>query len=274
MQQTKINVIIVDDNKEFCEILKEYLSNHKDFTVKGIGNNGLEALKLIGEQKPDLVVLDMIMPKLDGLGVLESIDTTNIRPKPKVIVLSAVGHDKITQRAISLGAEYYVVKPFDMHVFIQRIRQMFTSNFISEREKIEVTGAVKPVKLAEVKIGKKDTLNIEQQITDIMHQIGIPAHLKGYMFIREAIGLVIKDMDILSSVTKELYPSIAEKYNTTSSRVERAIRHSIEVAWSRGQMDTINKLFGYTIKKDKDKPTNSQFIALLADRIRLNNRSS
>lgn len=274
MQQRKINVIIVDDNKEFCSILDDYLSCQEDIEVKGIAKNGIEALNLIKEYKPDLVILDIIMPQLDGLGVLENIDSSNLNPAPKVIVLSAVGQDKITQRAISLGAEYYVIKPFDMEVFIQRIRQTFNSSILYEREELEVKETERPTKLTIVNTTSINSINIEQQITDIMHQIGIPAHLKGYMFIREAISLVIKDMDILSSVTKELYPAIAEKYNSTPSRVERSIRHAIEVAWSRGQVEAINKLFGYTLRMDKDKPTNSEVIALLADRIRLNNKIS
>jgi two-component system response regulator (stage 0 sporulation protein A) len=270
MEQAKINAIIVDDNKEFCNILNDYLSNQKDIIVKGIGNDGMDALKLIKEHNPDLVILDIIMPRLDGLGVLEKLNEMNLKPAPKVIVLSAVGNDKITQRAISLGAEYYVVKPFDMDIFSKRVRQMFSfSTSMDGRSDV-----IKTVSDTENIAAGNNQVDLEQQITDMIHKIGIPAHIKGYKFIREAIDLVIKDMEILSAVTKELYPAIAQKYNTTPSRVERAMRHAIEVAWSRGQMDTINQVFGYTIRNDKDKPTNSEFIALIADKLRLKNKIS
>ena len=272
MEKTNINVIIADDNKEFCNILNDYLLNQRDIVVTGIAKDGVEALKLIQERKPDLVVLDIIMPHLDGLGVLEKLNTMNLDPMPRVIVLSAVGQDKITQRAIMLGADYYVVKPFDMDVFTKRIREMF-NNTISGNE------VKKPVTLTDnsdvrtVSVNNKP-LDLEEEITGIIHEIGVPAHIKGYMYLREAISMVVNDIELLSAVTKELYPSIAKKYNTTASRVERAIRHAIEVAWGRGQVETINKLFGYTINNGKGKPTNSEFIAMVADKLRLKNKVS
>lgn len=270
MEDSKISVIIADDNKEFCNILNDYLLNQRDIVVTGIAKDGVEALKLIAEKKPDLVVLDIIMPHLDGLGVLERLNTMNIDPMPRIIVLSAVGQDKITQRAITLGADYYVVKPFDMDVFTKRIRQMFNNTISSD----EVKKTVSIMDTTEIKINKNEPLDLEAEITNIIHEIGVPAHIKGYMYLREAINMVVHDIELLSAVTKELYPSIAKKYNTTASRVERAIRHAIEVAWSRGQVDTINKLFGYTIHNDKGKPTNSEFIAMVADKLRLKNKVS
>lgn len=270
MEESKISVIIADDNKEFCNILNDYLLNQRDIVVTGIAKDGLEALKLIQEKKPDLVVLDIIMPHLDGLGVLERLNTMNMNPMPKIIVLSAVGQDKITQRAITLGADYYVVKPFDMDVFTKRIRQMF-NNTISSDEGKKTVSIVEP---EEIKINRSEPVDLESEITNIIHEIGVPAHIKGYMYLREAISMVVNDIELLSAVTKELYPSIAKKFNTTASRVERAIRHAIEVAWSRGQVDTINKLFGYTIHNDKGKPTNSEFIAMVADKLRLKNKVS
>ena len=268
MENEKINVIIADDNKEFCNILSDYLLNQSDIMITGIAKDGLEALKLIKEKKPDLVVLDIIMPHLDGLGVLEQLSAMNINPMPKVIVLSAVGQDKITQRAISLGADYYVVKPFDMEVFTKRIRQMFNNTISSENvmQTTSLTGGREPG------TQRTEYKDLESEITNIIHEIGVPAHIKGYMYLREAITMVVNNMELLSAVTKELYPAIAKKFNTTASRVERAIRHAIEVAWSRGQMETINKLFGYTIHNDKGKPTNSEFIALIADKLRLKNK--
>ncbi|MFT8314640.1 MAG: sporulation transcription factor Spo0A [Clostridium sp.] len=268
MEYSKISVLIADDNKEFCNILNDYLLNQSDIVVVGIAKDGIEALKLIEEKKPDLVILDIIMPHLDGLGVLERLGNMDINPVPNVIVLSAVGQDKITQRAITLGADYYVVKPFDMDVFTKRIRQMFNNTILdSDTKKTMPTE-----KAAEVKVSESEPLDLEAEITSIIHEIGVPAHIKGYMYLREAITMVVDNIELLSAVTKELYPSIAKKYNTTASRVERAIRHAIEVAWSRGQVDTINKLFGYTIHNAKGKPTNSEFIAMIADKLRLKNK--
>lgn len=272
MEQSKISVIIADDNKEFCNILNDYLLNQRDIVVTGIAKDGVEALKLIEEKKPDLVVLDIIMPHLDGLGVLERLNSMDIEFMPRVIVLSAVGQDKITQRAIMLGADYYVVKPFDMDVFTKRIRQMF-NNTISSAEVKKSVAFIDTQ--SEIKISEESKpLDLEAEITSIIHEIGVPAHIKGYMYLREAISMVVNDIELLSAVTKELYPSIAKKYNTTASRVERAIRHAIEVAWSRGEVETINKIFGYTINNGKGKPTNSEFIAMVADKLRLKNKVS
>jgi two-component system, response regulator, stage 0 sporulation protein A len=270
MEDSKITVLIADDNKEFCNILNDYLLNQRDILVTGIAKDGVEALKLIQEKKPDLVVLDIIMPHLDGLGVLERLNTMEIDPMPRIIVLSAVGQDKITQRAITLGADYYVVKPFDMDVFTKRIRQMFNNTISGD----EAKKTISLMDTSEMKFNKKEPVDLEAEITNIIHEIGVPAHIKGYMYLREAITMVVNDMELLSAVTKELYPSIAKKYNTTASRVERAIRHAIEVAWGRGQVETINKLFGYTIHNDKGKPTNSEFIAMVADKLRLKNKVS
>lgn len=270
MEESKISVLIADDNKEFCNILNDYLANQRDIIVTGIAKDGIEAIKLISEHKPDLIVLDIIMPHLDGLEVLERLNAMDLDPKPRIIVLSAVGQDKITQRAITLGADYYVIKPFDMDVFTKRIRQLFNNTISSD----EVKRSIAVDEPREVKVTHKEPMDLETEITNIIHEIGVPAHIKGYMYLREAITMVVNDMELLSAVTKELYPSIARKYNTTASRVERAIRHAIEVAWGRGQVETINKLFGYTIHNDKGKPTNSEFIAMVADKLRLKNKVS
>jgi len=269
MEETKINIIIADDNKEFCNILNDYLLTQKDIVVTGIAENGVEALKLIEEKKPDLVVLDIIMPILDGLGVLERLNTMDLDPLPLVIVLSAVGQEKITQRAISLGADYYVVKPFDMEVLIRRIRQTVDSTIYSD----DVIKPLTYLDKTESEINKSKPIDMIAQITNIMHEFGVPAHIKGYIFLREAINMVVNDIDLLSAVTKELYPLIGKKFNTTASRVERAIRHSIDIAWTRGDVETINKIFGYTINNEKGKPSNSEFIAMVADKLRLQNRA-
>lgn len=267
MEERKIKIVIADDNKEFCNILSEYLKKQSDLSVVGVAKDGLEALKLISQEAPDVLVLDIIMPHLDGLGVLERLNSSDLPSIPKIIVLSAVGQDKITQRAINMGADYYVVKPFELDVFANRIRQTFNSGLIAQDVK-------RPVSINEEQVSGFTNNNLESEITNIIHEIGVPAHIKGYLYLREAIFMVVNDIELLSAVTKELYPSIAKKFNTTASRVERAIRHAIEVAWSRGQVETINKIFGYTIHNSKGKPTNSEFIAMVADKLRLKQRAS
>jgi len=271
MEDSKISVLIADDNKEFCSILNDYLLNQKDIVVTGIAKDGREALELIEERKPDLVVLDIIMPHLDGLGVLERLNSMSIDKMPRIIVLSAVGQDKITQQAITLGADYYVVKPFDMDIFTKRIREMFnvSDNMNSTNYRSSRTQTMQRETAA-----TRGPIDLETEITSIIHEVGVPAHIKGYMYLREAITMVVNDMELLSAVTKELYPSIAKKFNTTASRVERAIRHAIEVAWGRGQIEAINRLFGYTVHTEKGKPTNSEFIAIIADNLRLKNKVS
>ncbi|EOD00468.1 sporulation transcription factor Spo0A [Caldisalinibacter kiritimatiensis] len=265
MENKKINVLIADDNKDFCSILKEYLTIQDDVEVVGIAKDGNEAVELVEKHLPDVLVLDIIMPHLDGLGVLEKLNTMELDKFPKIIVLSAVGQDKITQRAIKLGADYYVVKPFDFEVFIKRIRQLTGSApaIVERRQKNKTNHKL---------VNNNESL--EAKITNIIHEIGVPAHIKGYLYLREAISMVIEDISLLSAVTKQLYPNIAKKFNTTPSRVERAIRHAIEVAWSRGKVDTINNLFGYTVHTDKGKPTNSEFIAMVADKLRLEEKIS
>lgn len=260
MKRTR--VIIADDNKEFCSILTQLISSYEEFEVVGVAKDGVEALEVIGKEKPDLVILDIIMPHLDGLEVLERLHDLDLEVFPKVIVLSAVGQDKITHRAIELGALYYIVKPFDFEVFIKRLKQIAGlefNNSIQVNNLPIYTQNRKPIQ----------EINLESRITNIIHEIGVPAHIKGYLYLREGISMVVEDMDFLGAITKELYPSIAEKFNTTPSRVERAIRHAIEVAWTRGKVDTINQMFGYTVSNNKGKPTNSEFIALIADKLRL-----
>ena len=277
MEDSKISVLIADDNKEFCSILNDYLLNQKDIVVTGIAKDGREALELIVERKPDLVILDIIMPHLDGLGVLEKLNTMDLEKTPRIIILSAVGQDKITQQAITLGADYYTVKPFDMEVFTKRIREMFNSAPTIQESSAQSNRVSYPTTSSYILTSEpksKTPVDLETEITNIIHEIGVPAHIKGYMYLREAITMVVNDMELLSAVTKELYPSIAKKYNTTASRVERAIRHAIEVALGRGQIEAINKLFGYTVHNDKGKPTNSEFIAIIADKLRLKNKVS
>lgn len=254
MSNQKIRVVIADDNREFSEIMQEYLKQQPDIDLVGVAYNGEEVLALVNEEKPDIVVLDIIMPHLDGIGVLEKLNNIQLR-RPKVIMLTAFGQENITQRVVELGADYYVLKPFNMDVLINRIRQLF-NNQTSQR----------PTSSVKVK-----TLDVE--VTNIIREIGIPAHIKGYQYLRDAIMMIVHEMELLGAVTKVLYPMIADKYVTTPSRVERAIRHAIEVAWNRGNMEMINRLFGYTVKIDKGKPTNSEFMAMIADKLRMEIRA-
>ncbi|HEY8500089.1 MAG TPA: sporulation transcription factor Spo0A [Clostridia bacterium] len=261
----QIRILVADDNIEFGEIVCDYLSNSDDIEVIGRAEDGLEAVHLIDELNPDIVILDIIMPHMDGLAVLEHYYKVPASEKPMFIILSAVGQDKITQQAVSLGAEYYIVKPFDLEILVERIRQLKKGDVLINRSD--------SIKTSQKTRGVKPS-SLENRITQIMRDVGVPAHIKGYQYMRDAVMLVIEDIELISSVTKRLYPELARRYRTTPSRVERAIRHAIEVAWTRGQVDTIHELFGYTINTKKGKPTNSEFIAMIADKLRLETKVS
>ena len=269
----KMKILIADDNKDFSDILMEFINRQEDMEVIQVAGNGEEACGMIQESTPDIVILDVIMPYLDGIGVLERVATMNLEKRPLFVMLSAVGQDKITERALSLGAEYYIVKPFDMDTLVNRIRQLKNMTVSGNNNMIISSHSNSSANSSKQLLAKPKAApsphNLETQVTQVIHEIGVPAHIKGYQYLRDAIIMVINDMDILNSITKQLYPNIAKQYNTTPSRVERAIRHAIEVAWSRGKMDTIDMLFGYTVNNGKGKPTNSKFIALIADRLRL-----
>lgn len=256
MVKEKIRVAIADDNREFVGIIQEYLSQQPDIDLIGVAYNGEEILTIIEEKKPDVVILDIIMPHLDGIGVLERINEFNGK-RPKIIMLTAFGQESITQRVVELGADYYILKPFNMDVISNRIRQL-ASTITSQRPVVAQALKARPMDL---------------EVTNIIREIGIPAHIKGYQYLRDAIMMIITEIELLGAVTKVLYPMIAEKYSTTPSRVERAIRHAIEVAWGRGNMDMINRIFGYTIKLEKGKPTNSEFMAMIADKLRMEMRA-
>lgn len=263
---TKIKLLLADDNKEFCDVISGYLNKQEDMEVVGMSHDGVDTYNKIKDLKPQVAIIDGIMPRLDGLGVLEKLEKQHVEPKPMCIILSAMSQDKIIQRAMDLGAEYYMVKPFDMESLADRIRQLIY---------IKVSGKVPENKVirGEEKEAEPFKYDLETKVTNILHEIGVPAHIRGYHYMREAIIMSVNDMEILNYITKELYPSIAKKCNTTPSRVERAIRHAIEVAWNRGKVDAIDELFGYTINNHKGKPTNSEFIALIADRLRLEQKA-
>ena len=272
----KITVLIADDNQEFSTTLATYLKNQEDMVVVGRAKDGNEALDMVSSLMPDVLLLDVIMPHLDGIGVLEQMNMIKLNKKPICIMLSAVGQDKVTQRAIELGAEYYVVKPFDIDLLITRIRELKNykpssqnNNFISREIGISKQ---RYIDIPDNSANKEE--NIEALVTNVIHEVGVPAHIKGYQYLREAIIMVINDIDVINQITKCLYPQIANKFHTTPSRVERAIRHAIEVAWGRGEQKTVENIFGYTISAAKGKPTNSEFIAMISDKLRLELKSA
>jgi len=263
MNEQKISILMADDNREFCDAITNFIGKETDMEIVHVAYDGMEAYQKINELKPDIAIIDGVMPKLDGLGVLEKLDLSSTQGyAPICIILSAITQDKITQKAMELGAEYYIAKPFDLESLVVRIRQL------KEQLKNPIQKGIG------FRNQKSRELNLEAKITGILHEIGVPAHIRGYHYMREAIMMAVEDLDILNYVTKELYPTIAKKCNTTPSRVERAIRHAIEVAWSRGKVEVIDSMFGYTINNHKGKPTNSEFIALIADRMRLELKAS
>ncbi len=261
----KIKVCVVDDNRELVALLGEYISAQEDMEVMAVAHNGQECLKMLETMNPDVLILDIIMPHLDGLGVLEKLREMNRETIPNVIMLTAFGQEDVTKKAVDLGASYFILKPFDMENLVKNIRQVSGKgqSFIKGTSQI----AYRPQ-------SEQKPKNLDASITSIIHEIGVPAHIKGYLYLREAISMVYNDIELLGSITKVLYPDIAKKYNTTASRVERAIRHAIEVAWSRGNIESISSLFGYTVSMSKAKPTNSEFIAMVADKLRLEHKAS
>ncbi len=267
----KIKILIADDNLDFVSTLVTYLNTQEDMEVIATAKDGLDAFDKILEVKPDIAILDVIMPHLDGIGVLEKLNNSNLTTLPICIMLSAVGQDRVTTQAINLGAQYYILKPFEMDVLIKRIRELTKkaplnqANFLAKDSKnsyIDVNSGI-----------NKET-NLEAMVTNIIHEVGVPAHIKGYQYLRDGIMMVVDNIEIINQITKQLYPDLAKKYKTTASRVERAIRHAIEVAWSRGQLETVDSIFGYTVSSNKGKPTNSEFIAMIADKLRLEIKSA
>lgn len=258
----KLSVAIADDNERMLRLLGDIIESDEELSVVGTAKDGEEAYNVIKTKEPDVVLLDIVMPKLDGLGVLDRINHDKaIKKHPTFIMISAIGQEKITEDAFQLGADYYIMKPFDNDMVIDRIKYVRKQKNTQNQEQRKVNAYEKKV--------QEEPHNLESDVTEIIHEIGVPAHIKGYQYLRDAIIMSVNDMEMLNSITKILYPTIAKKYQTTPSRVERAIRHAIEVAWSRGKMDTIDEMFGYTIHNGKGKPTNSEFIALITDRIRL-----
>lgn len=256
----KIKVLIADDNLRSAGLMEEAIKKDKEIEVIGKSEDGLDALEQIRTKEPDVVLLDLIMPKLDGLGVMEQVKKdVSLKKVPSFIVITGIGQEVVTESAFELGASYYMLKPFDYQLVISRIKQLRGTLNCRRPE------GTSTAKGANAFLER----NLEADVTNVIHEIGVPAHIKGYHYLRDAIMMSVNDTEMLNSITKQLYPTIAKRHKTTPSRVERAIRHAIEVAWSRGKMDTIDALFGYTVHNGKGKPTNSEFVALIADKIRL-----
>ena len=244
-------VLIADSSEEFCAGLTAALQRTERFQVVGTANDGEQAIRLIGERKPDVLVLDLMLSKQDGISVLKAI--SGMDRKPATLATSGFITDYVAAAAANLGVQYMMLKPCDMPAMVERMEEMIRGG-----ESLRTSAP-----------RRADKNSIESMVTNIIHEVGVPAHIKGYQYLRDAIIMSVSDMEMLNSITKILYPTIAKRHQTTPSRVERAIRHAIEVAWSRGKMDTIDRLFGYTVSVGKGKPTNSEFIALIADKIRL-----
>ena len=242
-----IKIIIADENKETTDEFLQNLPKDK-FTLLAVANDGASLLELIKNNKPDVVIMDLILPQLDGFAVMERLNKEGINTN--IVIHTSLSLNGFVNKAINLGAKYYAIKPFNTNVLIERIEDIVNG---AQREVVELSNS---------KLGK-----MEEKITNIFITVGIPAHIKGYQFLREAIKLAIANPEIINSITKKLYPTIAEKYSTSASKVERAIRHAIEVAWNRGKIENINNVFGLKIYSSNEKPTNGEFIALVADKM-------
>ncbi len=240
-------VIIADNTEEFCASLNVALKRAEGFQVVGTASDGEQAIRMVQDKHPDVLVLDLMLPKQDGLSVLKAIST--MERKPVTLATSRFITDYVANAAANLGVRYLMLKPCDMGTLVAHLE--------------EIRGC------RNQKAAPRGTTNIESMVTSIIHEIGVPAHIKGYQYLREAIIIAVNDMDVINAITKVLYPQVAKTFQTTPSRVERAIRHAIEVAWDRGDLDTLQRFFGYTVSNTKGKPTNSEFIALIADKLQL-----
>ena len=248
-------VIIADNTEEFCSALTSALQRSDGFQIVGTANDGEQAIRMVTERKPNILVLDMMLAKKDGISVLKAVST--VQPRPVVLATSGFITDYVASAAANLGVRYLMLKPCDMSALVERLE--------------EIRGGESQRQPASRHTGQT---SIETMVTNIIHEIGVPAHIKGYQYLREAIMIAVEDMDVINAITKVLYPQVAKTFQTTPSRVERAIRHAIEVAWDRGDLDTLQRFFGYTVSNTKGKPTNSEFIALIADKLQLQLKSA
>ena len=247
------SIVIADNTEEFCCALTGALQRAGGFQVLGCANDGEQAIRMVMERKPEILVLDLMLAKQDGLSVLKAI--ASMERKPAVLATSRFITDYVASAAANLGVRYLMLKPCDMTALVERL------------EELQVGQASRQPELHRGS-------SIEAMVTGIIHEIGVPAHIKGYQYLREAIIIAVGDMDVINAITKVLYPQVAKTFQTTPSRVERAIRHAIEVAWDRGDLDTLQRFFGYTVNSTKGKPTNSEFIALIADKLQLQLKNS
>ena len=248
-----IRVLLVDDNAELRRLVADFLAKQEGITVVGQASNGAEALQILSEQSVDILLMDIIMPQMDGYALLEELRRRSFDPIPQVIVLTALGRDDFIMRAVELGARYYMVKPFEVQVLAARIREIAG----------QPVRSLEPTRAATAGHGQ----SLDERLSSLFLTIGIPAHIKGYQFLREAVKMVIDNPDVINRITKELYPGIGRRFNTTASKVERAIRHAIEVAWSRGRIETLNRAFGCKVASKEDKPPNGEFVAMIADKL-------
>ncbi|MDD4689742.1 MAG: sporulation transcription factor Spo0A [Eubacteriales bacterium] len=252
----KLKVIMIDDSYEVCRSAKDYFQNNNTYEFVGFAHDGQVGIAMAEQKHPDIVILDMVMPNADGLHVLRSIKRMNLKKRPTILIHSAIARDKSTAMWMDEGADYVLAKETTMENIEMHLDLMTETSTRGQAPVISV-------------FPKRDVPDLETQVTAIIQEVGIPANIKGYQYIRNAIILVVNNNDIINSVTKELYPEVAKMCDTSPSRVERAIRHAIEVAWDRGDPETLNRMFGYTISVSKGKPTNSEFIAMIADKLRL-----
>lgn len=252
IMEKKLKILLADDTTELGNTCRKILGQY-GMETSVCEKDGLKLLDTVKRTKPDVVIADVFMPNLDILGVLDNLKNSEMREKPIVVAMSSYDNPRLEKETLSAGASYYFIKPFDVKNLAERIKILAKySENISYKE-----------------VEQPDDNDLELMVTEIIHQIGVPAHIKGYHYLREGIIMSVKNTDAINSVTKILYPTVAKKYSTTSSRVERAIRHAIEVAWDRGNVDVLNSYFGYTIQNNRGKPTNSEFIAMIADKLRL-----
>ncbi len=248
-------VFIADSAEDFCGSLTAALHKAEGFHVIGTANDGEQAIRLIQERRPDILVLDLMLAKQDGISVLKAVG--NLDRKPITLATSGFITEYVSTAAANLGVRYLMLKPCDMAALVERLEEIRGGDSL----RLQVPRC-------------NDKTSIESMVTNIIHEIGVPAHIKGYQYLREAIIIAVNDMDVINAITKVLYPQVAKTFQTTPSRVERAIRHAIEVAWDRGDLDTLQRFFGYTVSNTKGKPTNSEFIALIADKLQLQLKSS
>ncbi len=251
-----VKVLLADAGEEFRNAITELMEKEPDLVVVGSTGDGKRALELIRTLRPDVVVADFILSSLDGLGLLKAVQSLPERERPAFLVLSGLVSERAVSAAIDLGAGYVMGKPCESATLFERIR------LLSRPETRDL-----------VRI-QRQKADLETRVTEIIHEIGIPAHIKGYQYLREAIMLTVNDLDVINAVTKVLYPEVARRFNTTASRVERAIRHAIEVAWDRGDVEVLQRYFGYTVSGLKGKPTNSEFIAMIADQLYLQRKQA